>query len=394
LRTHWRSLAAASIGLSAGYSLVNYITNVFTPHLITAFGWSRSDLALIGVTAFLAIVTLPIAGRLADAFGTRRIALIGVIVAPIIFVSFSAMAGSLLVYFLLTLVQVVVVGGTTVPTTYSRLIARQFDKARGFALAIAACTPAIVGGAAAALLSSLIEARGWRAGYVAVAIGVGLGGLTALVLIPAAADFRIGVRAVVSASWGVYAQVARDRAFLLIVAAMFLCNLAFTLQTTQLKVMLLDQSVDPSIATLAVSLFALSVVVGRFVCGVALDRFPTYAVAAVAMGLPGIGLTTLATGTHEPVFVIGAVLLLGLALGGEGDLISYLVMRFFRMEVFSTVLGMVLAAVAMAVAGGSLLLSFMLKWTGDYAAFLYLTGTLALVGGSIFLLLKRVPAVS
>ena len=82
LRVNWRFLAAAGMGMTAGYLLVNYIGNLFTPHLIEEFGWSRGDIALIGATAFLGILGQPIVGRLADAFGVKRVALIGVISAP------------------------------------------------------------------------------------------------------------------------------------------------------------------------------------------------------------------------------------------------------------------------------------------------------------------------
>ena len=78
-RKSWRALAAAGVGMAAGYLLVNYISNIFTPHLIEEFGWSRGDLARVGATAILGIIGQPIAGRLTDAFGVRRVALVGVI---------------------------------------------------------------------------------------------------------------------------------------------------------------------------------------------------------------------------------------------------------------------------------------------------------------------------
>ncbi len=176
LRVNWRFLAAAGMGMTAGYLLVNYIGNLFTPHLIEEFGWSRGDIALIGATAFLGILGQPIVGRLADAFGVKRVALIGVISAPLIFVGLSAMSGSLLQYFLLCLVQVTIVGGTTTTVVYSRLIAQHFDRARGMALAIAACAAPATAAAAIPFLSEYIDTSGWRAGYVVVAACTAIGG--------------------------------------------------------------------------------------------------------------------------------------------------------------------------------------------------------------------------
>ena len=391
IRTNWRFLLAAALGQAAGYSLVNYISNVFTPHLIKAFDWSRSEIALIGATAFLGILAQPIAGRLTDAFGVRRMALVGVVVAPLIFLGLSAMTGSLFLYFLLYLIQIVVVGGTTSATIYSRLIAQSYNRARGIALAIAACAPAAVGAAAVPFLSGYIDSHGWRAGYVAVAAGTAVVGFLALALIPASTDRSPSVGRVGHDPSTRYGVILRNPAFLLIVAGMILCNLQFTMQTSQLKVILLDRGITSAVGSSAVALFASSVIIGRLLCGVALDRLPTYAVAAISMGLPGIGLGMLATGSAEPATITVAVLLLGLSLGAEGDILAYLVMRFFRLEVFSTVLGLVLGGLALSVAGGSLLLSLTLKLTGGFTTFLVISGVSSLIGSVVLFQLKRVP---
>ncbi len=394
LRTNWRFLAAAGIGQAAGYSIVNYINNLFTPHLIKEFDWSRSEIALIGTTALLGILAQPIAGRLADAYGVRRMATIGVVCAPLAFLGFSAMTGALSQYFLLTLMQIVIVGGTTTAVIYSRLIAQRFDRARGVALAIAACTAPAAGAACVPFLSGYIDANGWRAGYVVVAATIAIGGAATLLLIPPGTDVRRSAGLVGRNPARDYREIARDPAFKFIIAGMLLCNLSFSMQTSQLKVILLDRGVDSATGSLAISLFAFSVIVGRLLCGVALDRFPAYAVAAISLGLPGIGLGLLATGLSTPAVVALAVLLLGLSLGAEGDVLAYLVMRYFRLEIYSTVLGLVLGALALSIAVGALLLSFMLKMTGSFTIYLVFTAVAALAGSGMLTMLRRVPAVA
>ncbi len=394
IRANWRYLAAASIGLGVGYSLTNYINNVFTPHLLDEFGWSRSDIALIGVAAMLAIVCQPIAGRLTDAFGVRRMAIVGVIATPLIFMALSLMNGALPLFFLLTVLQIVVVGGTTSTTIYSRLIAQQFVHARGISLAISASAPAVLGAASVPFLSSLAETSGWRAGYVAVAVGTALAGAAAIALIPPQADARPGAAVQAHGASRGYAAILRNPAFLLIILGMVLCNFSFSMQTSQLKVVLLDRGIDSQTGSLAISLFALSVVFGRLACGFALDRFPAYAIAALSLGLPGVGLLLLASGSVSPTTAIVAVSLLGLCMGAEGDVLAYLVMRYFQLDVYSTVLGLVLGAVALSIAVGSILLSLTLKASGSYTQFLILSGVSALAGSGLFLLLRRVRSIS
>jgi hypothetical protein len=59
--------------------------------------------------------------------------------------------------------------------------------------------------------------------------------------------------------------------------------------------------------------------------------------------------------------------------------------------IYSSVLGIVTAGVATSFALGSLLLSLTLRATGSYSLFLIICGIAGLVGGGIFMLLKRQP---
>ncbi|MGO9934735.1 MAG: MFS transporter [Steroidobacteraceae bacterium] len=393
IRTNWRFLAAASIGQAAGYYLLTYVGNVFTPHLMNQFGWSRSNIAFIGIASFVSILGQPVAGRLTDAFGVRRMAMIGVVGTPIILFSLSRMTGQLFIFFLLTFLQVMVVGGTTTGPVYSRLIAYRFRRARGIALAIAACAPAVVAAMFVPFLSELIDAHGWRTGYIALAAYTGIAGVIAILLIPAGVDLGRRGPSLSGDRFKRYGAIARDHAFQLIIAGCVLCSLSITMQATQLKVILLDRGIASATGSLAVSLYAFSVVAGRLLCGVALDRFPVHAVAAISLGLPGVGLIILSSGTSALIPIVLAILLLGLSLGAEGDVVAYLVMRFFKLEIYSTVLGLVFGALALSVAGGSLLLSVMLKLSGSFAPFLVFSGISALIGSVLFFRLKRVPAI-
>ena len=387
----WRYLTAAALGLAVGYSLVNYINNIFTPHLLDAFGWRRSQVALVGTAAFLGILTQPIAGRLADSFGVKNIALIGVCSAPMVFAGFGIMTGALWQFFVLTFLQVLIVGGTTSAVIYTRLVAQSFQNARGVAFAIAASASPIAGAILAPFISLIIDNYGWRTGYFVTAGICAVGGVTALMLIPKRADSGQTVALNANRPSTGYAYIFKSRAFRLIITGFILCNLSFTLQTQHLKVVLLDNGVSSATGSSAIALFALSVIFGRLLCGVALDRFPAWLVAAIALGLPGIGLALLASGYSNLAFVLPAVLCLGFALGAETDILAYIVGEYFRIEIFSTVLGLLLGGFALSVALGALFLSYTLELTGDYRIFLTISAVSGAVGSGLFLLLGREP---
>ena len=392
-RINWRYLAAASFGLIGGYSLINYVANLFTPQLIEEFGWTRSDIALVGTAAFLGILVQPIAGRMTDAFGVRRMATVGVICAPLAFIGLSMMTGNIFQYLALSVAQVVIIGGTTTAVVYCRLIAGSFNQARGMALAIAASMAPIAGAVSAPFLSMIIDSQGWRAGYVTLAVGVAISGSLALMLIPPRTTATHTVDLSLHQPANRLGAIFRNRSFHLIAAGLFFTNVSFMLQTNHLKVVLLDSGVDSDTGSWAVSAFAFSVVIGRLLCGVALDRFPSYLVTAVTLGIPAIGLGLLATGISYTPLIMGAVLLLGLALGAEGDVIAYVVRDYFRIEIFSTVLGLSLSGLSFAIALGSIVLSLTLEMTGSYSMFLIISAVCSVVGSMLFLLLGRRPRV-
>lgn len=383
-RASWRAMLAACIGMSTGYTINNYTNNVFIPRLIGDFGWTASQVALIGVTVILAVVCQPLTGRITDAIGARAVAALGIVTAPLIYVAMSALQGSFALYLLLSGAQVAFVAATTAAVVYARIVASSFDRALGLALAIVTCSPPVIGALLVPALAAFIDHYGWRAGYWVMAGFTGLGGACALAMAPREASIAQRVRNRPDIRTPL-AQLVRSRTFQLIIGGMVLCNLTVMMQTTQLAIILQRAGLSHEAATLVISIYALGVMGGRLICGLALDRFPTHSVTAVAMGLPAVGLFLLSF--EQPVIVVCsvAVVLLGASIGAEGDLAAYLVRRYFPSNAFGTVLGCVMGAIALAGAAGSLLLSVSLATSNDYQPFLVGCACAALLGACSFL---------
>jgi MFS family permease len=390
-RLNWRHLAAASIGMASGHTLNLYIANVFAPHLLREFGWSKSQFALSGVSILLAVVCLPIAGRLTDMIGVRRILIFGIASTPFIYLGYSLQNGAFGVFLLLNLLQVVV-GAVTTSLVYSRLIAQSFDRRRGMALGIAASAAPAVGGILAPLLAGFIAGHGWRTGYIAVAVGTALGGAAAFLLIPRQADEAARSRAQADRqATRDYREILRNPAFHAIAAGMALCNLTLIVQSSQLKLILLDTGAPDDTATMMLPVYASAIIVGRLLCGLALDRFPTHIIATIALGMPALGQFILASGMSDVGWLVTAVALIGLAMGAELDVLAYLVMRYFKVVVYSTVYGLLQPTISLSAAIGSLLLSLTLKVSDGFGLFLYVTAGVTLIGSGFFLLLGRLP---
>lgn len=379
--SHWRALSAASIGLSVGYTFNNYVTNIISPRLIKDLGWTKADFALLGLTVVIAVICQPLAGRITDRLGVKRMALIGVVAMPLLYLLLSAMTGPFWMYYMLYVLQIILVGGTTSAVVYARLISDKFNAARGLALGIAASTPAITGALCAPLLSRIVDQFGWRAGYLAAAGFTAVVGAIAIALVAENHTSRPGDGRAAHIDRPSYPLIAKNRAFQLIIGAIVLCNLTLSVQISQLRVVLISIGVDATAAALMISIYGLGTIAGRIVCGLALDRFAPHLVSAFAMAVPALGLLALSLDSISTVAAGFAVLLLGVSMGAEGDVGAYLVMRYFHSSMFSTVFGLVMGALALSGAIGAILLSALLRETGNYSLFLLTCGLAALAGG-------------
>jgi MFS family permease len=373
------------------------MTNLFGPALIAEFGWSRADFALIGMMPLATMLVLPFQGRFTDRFGPRIAASIGVAVLPITFIALSMMDGSIMAFFAIAFVQALV--GMLVGTlTYTRVLVEKFDTARGMALSLGMTGAPLAGAIMTPIMGGIIDEYGWRTGYQVMALLTGGGGLLAIALIgkssasaAASADRLTGPPR--NAMEDLKMLLHRP-AFLLLVTGMLFCNFPQVLAGSQLKLMVMDSGAPGTLATWIVSLYAAGVIVGRFACGVALDKIAAHKVAIVSLGLPAIGFMALASPLDAPWILAGSILLIGLAQGAEGDIGAYLASRNFDLRLYSFVFAFISCAMFIASASGSLVLSISLRLTDSFDTFLVISAALTLVGAVCFFLTGRVKPVN
>lgn len=389
LRTTWRYLAAACLGMASGYMLTLYITSIFVPHLLKDFGWSKAQFSLSGVTLLFGFFCVPIAGRLTDILGLRRIATFGVLATPLIFIAFSTMTGEFSQYLWISIVQNAFVSTTTATTVYGRLIAERFNRTRGLALATMGCAPPLAGAAIAPLLSRFVDAHGWRDGYLAVAAVTAAGGAITLLVLPRTSKEVGRIKSANKPPAGTYAAILHSPAFQIICVGAYLYNLTYMVQASQLVLILNEKGITPAAVSWILSIYGIGVIVGRVASGIAFDRFAPHMVVAIALAPPVVGLFMLASGVHSPTLLAAAVSTLGLSMGAETNILPYLVMRYFRVEIFSTVLSLVGSAMAIGSVSSSLILSLTLKLSGGFAMFLALSAVTTTIGSGVFLMLGR-----
>lgn len=390
-RFSWSHLLGACLGLALGSGLNHYMINLFGPPLIDEFGWARSEFALVGSLSLFTMFFVPVAGRFVDRFGARTSAMIGFMVVPLGFFAYSLMSGSILVFFAIAVVQSIF-GILTTSMVFCRVVVEHFDRARGMALSVAMSGPPLASALAVPFIGEIIDLHGWRAGYQSLALLSGVGGFAAVFLIG-----RRGAEASDIAkqrprmqgkrmTFKAFTHLVRHPAFLLLVGGMFLVNLPQVLVASQLKLVLFDSGATSRFATLAISLYAISVVVGRLVCGYALDRVAAHVVAGAVLGLPAVGFLILLSPLNPTWLLVIAVCVVGLAQGAEGDVGAYLTSRKFTISHYSFIYSFLIAAMGASSAIGALILSFTLHITDSFLLFLGLCAVATLLGALCFYL--------
>ena len=85
----------------------------------------------------------------------------------------------------------------------------------------------------------------------------------------------------------------------------------------------------------------------------------------------------------------GAVLLVGLAQGAEGDVGAYITSRKFDMKHYSFIYSFLISSMGLAASLGALLLSATLAATGTFDLFLVVSATVTIAGALCFYLTGR-----
>ncbi|MFV8819041.1 MFS transporter [Haliea sp. E17] len=392
LRAGWRALLATSLGLSSGMAIHPFVMNVLAPHVVSGMGWSKADFALAAMVSGLAIFSYPVVGRLADRFGVRRTGAVGIAATVLSYLAIAALDGPVGYYVAILILQLTLGAMTTGPV-FLRMVIAAFDRSRGLALAIAVSAPALVAALASPLLAALIEVAGWRTGSLAVAAYSLLVGALALALVPGAAGKTSAGGPTETAGEspaGVgFRALFASRAYRILIATTILVSLPLVLTQSQLSLVLIDNGMSMSAAGSIVGLFAVGTIIGRLLAGLALDRFPAEYVGAIAFCLPAVGMLLLAAPWDTTPVLAAAIILMGLAFGAEGDVLAYMVSRYFDLASYGTALGTLFAAVGISAMLGALLLSQSLRLWQGYTLFLLVASVSVLAGCLLLLGLRR-----
>lgn len=356
------------MGAAVGIGVIGNAFGIFTQPIAAEFGWSRSEvttgLSVLHIFSGIGEISL---GAIMLRYGVRRPAILLVALCSIAIAAIGLLPKSLPLYYLLYVV-VGLCGAAATPLPYAVAICSWFDEKRGLALGVMVTGTGLGASLIPIFSNHLLRADGWRAGFVGLGLLMGvvsLFGLLFLVRVPQPEEAAVN-DVVDAADVPTFFQIfTRYPSFWQIGLPIFLTSVIVTGIMSNIVPIMTDRGLSEGHAVFMLSIAGLASWVSRILVGALLDRLFAPYVAAGAMLVSGLGLIVILSSPGLMGAYVAAACV-GFSLGGEGDLVTFLVSRYFRPGIFSKVVGAVWILWAWGNSVGISIASVVHDRTGSY----------------------------
>ncbi|MBW2201625.1 MAG: MFS transporter [Deltaproteobacteria bacterium] len=389
-----------------------YIFGIFYDPLLTAFGWNRSQVAT-ALSIYLVTVgfSAPVAGRLTDRFGPRKLIGIGAFIGGIAFFFISRITSLWEFYFLYFIQGLAFAGCGLVPVTTA--LANWFDKKRGTAIGIAmtgislgAITITPVGGL-------VLENFGWQTTYLFLALISWILVLPPVIFVMRDRPEQMGLfpdgmepqsnlidetgntvdrieDKITDKSWKP-GQAIRSVHFWLISMSYLIIHISFGAILTHQIVYLTDKGISMASAAVALALTGGIGGAGKLFFGYISDKSSPRLIAPLCAALQAIGIVLLLL-TNSMAMVWVSAVVFGFCMGGHAAIIPVVVGYIFGVGSFGAIYGMISIFSAMGIAIAPILAGVAYETLGNY--FLIFSGCILASVFAAILLFWSIASIS
>ena len=343
-----------------------YSSGVFMEAITGEFGWSRAQFSsAMTIQMLFGLVLGPLAGRVLDRVGPRRMLLAGIFPFTLALSLLGLANGAAWQWWLLAALYSPLAMGL-ISANWIAGATACFDKSRGLAISIVLAGIGVATAAWPAIAAWLLTTIGWRLAFPAMAWGWALlvFPLVFFFFKPATPVERKGASQPIRLG-----PVLRSRTFLLLIMAGSLFSSVQLALIVHFIPAARQFGLDLSTAARLAVLTGLFSIVGRIATGFVLDRLPTRPLAIAVFSLPLAVLLLLGTATGSLAPLMAAAALLGFAAGAEMDIVTYLATRRFDPRIFGTIYSIFMAAIAISASLGPLLAGRMYDVSGSYQGY-------------------------
>ena len=394
----WLVVAAAFAVTFVGFGCA-YTFSAFVGELQRNFGASRGSVSLVfSLAGFLYFGLGIVSGPLADRFGSRRLAVAGMVLTGLGLMAASAARSLTEVYVAYGLGVGLGVGCAYVPAIGA--VQRWFVKRRGFASGLAVSGIGVGTLAVPPLASLLIEHLGWRGAYLALGCVTAVVGVGMALLLDSdprdhglAADgepLLAGAGSISPQGFSV-GDAIRSRRFIGLYAACLICSFGLFVPFVHLVPYALDHGIAQSSAVLLLGAIGIGSTAGRFFLGGLADRVGRQ--LAVGVMFSGMALSLVVWAMSTGLWGLAAfAFAYGVFYGGFVAVLPALVMDYFGGRNVSGIIGALYTSVAFGTLVGPSAAGFAFDLRHSYTVPILASIGANVVAACIVATLSRLPA--
>lgn len=394
----WTLVLAAAVGFSF-MSVMTTAMGAFIGPLGDEFGWSRTVLSLgMPIAGILSVLFSPFVGVFIDRYGSRRLALPGLVAMIVATCAFATANGSVTQWVALWLFYAVASLAVTI-SVWTAAVAGAFSAGRGLAIGLTLSGTAVAQGVTPAIATWLIADFGWRLAYVI--LGCTWGGVALVLCLlffrdvrgrvataPATGQEQADVRLLEGLT---VAQAWRDPGLWRIAISTFvLMILTIGLLIHQIPIMT-EAGVSRENAAWLVMLSGAAGIAGKLMTGWLIDRYSANWVGAITLGVAGFAFAMLIDGVRTMELIVLAMLINGYSAGTKLQICSYLTAKYAGLRNFGKIFGAMGSLIALGSSLGPLLAGMVYDLTQSYDVFLIVGAVGCIACGALILTLPGYP---
>lgn len=401
----WAVVAGSVAGVGfCGQIFIATSYTILATGIASAFGWSVSNLAF-GASLFLAgqVVGYLTSGFVIDRWGSLRSALAGIVLFALHLLVLTQITALWQLYAVMLSMGVFAPLNYVLP--YVRAISLWFNRKRGMAIGIATSGIAVGGVLFPLGVQRIIAVGGWKQSVLAIAAVELLFCLPIVALLvrdeprryglwpdgDAAPVEKTGTSAMAAATveGATLPQALRTMEFWMLASVYFLVGLAVFAVVTN-SVHILGQTAGLTTAQVAKvqAVTGISILLGRVTGGVLLDHYSDRWNGVIMNVLTALGLLGYAL-SHNLAMAMGSGALIGVAMGGEANVLPYMTAKYFGARAFAKIYGVAISMFGLGTALGPVTYAWLLDSTGSIKTALLILAVLTAVSAGNFLFVGR-----
>jgi MFS family permease len=379
-----------------GYTVMNKL-------IADDLGWNRAEITFAFLIFMMGMALFsPVAGRLSDTIGPRKVIIIGTVISSIALALASQTHAMWYFYVLHLFLGAGSVFTGSVPI--STLIAKWFSKLRGTMQGLALGGIGFGGLVMGPLMGNFLAVDyGWRATYIIVAI------LLSLVILPLAffiirdnpgqkglepygkgealSPGKLNLKPLPPVSLNLKEALLTSAFWLIVLTSVFYCfSFASALQN-QVSIFVWKGFTSASAIT-AIGVIGLFSTMGKFMFGFLCDRIDPKYSSAIAYALLGGAMVMMASATSMPELWVYTVLI-GLGQGGWAPNLAMLTLRYFGIKHFGTVLGFIYLIFYAGQSVGPVIMGAVFDKTGDYIPMILILAAMCIISIPLIVIIRR-----